>query len=59
MELRAVWHVLPKWDEEADPEKAEWRINLKNQLDDLTKREESGTATDHMKRNEAYEVSTA
>ena len=56
VELRAVWHILPDWQRDTDPEKEEWKNNFRLQMEDLERREEAGTAAEHLKRNVAYEV---
>jgi len=54
-ELRAVWHVLPDWqDNERDIDKAQWKRNFKIQMDDLAKRDARGEAG-NLHRHPAYD----
>ena len=61
MELRAIWHNLPAWDElSSNPlevGKAEWRAGFKSRMDNQIYKMHAGTLPENLKRNPVYEVS--
>jgi len=55
-EMRAVWHVLPEWNELLDEVKAQWKEGFKVKMDDMAYRESQGTLNQRDRRHPVYTV---
>lgn len=61
MEMRAIWHNLPNWDEDSTNPiirgKVEWKEGFKSKMDNYVYKEAKNTLPIHLLRHPAYEVS--
>ena len=56
-EMRAVWYVLPEWNEVLDAAKAQWKEGFKVRMDEMAYKESKETLSEREMKHPVYNVS--